>query len=317
MKALLFALGIACLAGTAHAQNYPTKPVKLIVPAGPGSAPDLRARQIAANFALGQSLVIENRPGGSSIIAAEAAARAQGDGYTLLLGNIITHALNPWLFKSLPYRAEEDFVPVTMISAGPYILAIHPQIPARNLAELVAYVKTKPGQLAFASSGRGTNSHLIMEQLKATTGIDVVHVPYKATGAEIPDLMAGNIAMGFNFWSILKPHVNSGRLRVIAVASKRRLAVAPDLPTFAEAGVPGIEASGWQGIFAPAGTPQAIVVKLHAEFARILNLAEIRNQIIDTGAEPGGSSPEEFGAFVRAERARWGNAIAEAKIPAE
>jgi len=283
------ALQLLACAG-AFAQAFPSKPLRLIVSAGTGSAPDLRARQVGAKLAeaLGQPVVVDNRPGGNRIIAAEAGARAPADGHTLFMGSGTTQAFNPWLFLKLPYRADADFIPVTLISAGPPILAPNPRIPARNVAALVELARAKPGHYTYATSGRGTAGSLLMEHFKRTVGIDVLNVPYKATGAEIPDLIAGQITMGFNFWSILSPHVRSAKLQVLAVASARRLAVAPDLPT---------------------GTPAPVAARLQAEIARILRQGEIRDQLIESGAEVGGNSAEEFAAFVREDRERMGKAV--------
>jgi tripartite-type tricarboxylate transporter receptor subunit TctC len=303
----------------AHAQSYPARPIKFLVPAGPGSAPDLRARQIGAKLsdAFGQPVVIENRPGGNYIIAAEIAARAPADGYTLFLGNSVTHSTNPVLFKSLPYRADEDFVPVTLVTAAPFIVVINAKVPASSFAELLDLARKQPGKLAYASSGLGSPSHVLMEQIKLAAGVDLAHVPYKATGAEIPDLIAGHIAVGFNFWSILAAHVRSDKLKPLAVAGPRRLAAAPQVPTLAEVGLPGIEMSAWQGIFVPAATPKPIVDRLYAEVARILRSPELHDQIVDTGTEVGGNTPEEFAEFVRVDRARMKRAIEQAGISAQ
>lgn len=298
----------------AAAQQYPTRPVKLIVPDGPGSAPDTRARQIGAKLAeaLGQPLVVENRPGGSMIIGAEAAARAPADGHTLFMGNVVTHSLNPHLFKTLPYRPEEDFIAVTMISAGPVIMLVNPQLPVRSMSELIALARTQT--IDYAVVGQGSPVHVVMEQIKSLTGARFEPVVYKATGQYIQDMIAGHIKASMSFWSVVGTHVQAGKLRALAVASSRRLDVAPDIPTFAEAGLPGIEGHAWQGIFVPTGTPPAIVKRLNAEIARVLGLPEVRASIVDTGGEVGGNPAEEFAAYVRADRARWKKAVADARI---
>jgi tripartite-type tricarboxylate transporter receptor subunit TctC len=311
------ALAVSFIAATGFAQEFPSRPLRVIVAEGPGGPTDLRSRQIGAKLSefLGQPVITENRPGANMILAAQAAARAPADGYTLFMGNSGTHTTNPLLFKSLPYRADEDFAPVTLVTAGPFILVASAQTPAASLAQFLALAKDRPGELNYGSIA--TPVHVAMQMVISATGVQLVHVPYKSIGPVLQDLISGRLHAGFTFWSVIGPHVKSGKLRALAVAAPRRLSVAPDIPTFAEAGLPGIEATGWSGIFVPAGTPKPIVARLHAEIAGILNLAEIRNQIIETGAEPGGNSPEEFAAYIRADRARWKRAMEDAKISAE
>jgi len=306
---LRFGAAFVCLALVAfHAwpQSYPAKPLRLIVADAPGGSSDLRARQVAPKLAeaLGQPVVIDNRPGGSMIIAAEMAARAPADGYTLFLGNVVTHSLNPLLFKSLPYRADRDFVPVTLVTMGALVVVVHPQVQAATLPELVALAKARPNQIQYGGIGRGSPQYLVMEQLKAATGAQFMFVPYKSVSTSVQDLVGGHMPVGLQFWSVIGGMVKSGKLRAVAVAAPRRLEVAPDIPTFAESGVPDVVGYGWQGIFVPAGTPQAIVARLHAELARVFQLQEIRNPIIETGAEPGGNTPEEFASFIRADQER-------------
>ena len=298
----------------ADAQQYPTRPVKLIVPDGPGSAPDTRARQIGAKLAegLGQPVVVENRPGGSMIIGAEAAARSPADGHTLFMGNVVTHSLNPHLFKTLPYRPDEDFIPVTMISAGPVVMVVNPALNVKSLAELIALARART--IDYGVVAQGSPTHIVMEQIKVITGARFEPVIYKASGQFVQDLVAGHIMLTATFWSVIGAHVEAGRVRALAVAAPKRLDVAPDIPTFAEAGVPGIEVYAWQGIFVPAGTPPAIVKRINAEVARVLKLPEVRASLVDTGAEVGGNSAEDFAAFVRADRARWKKAVADARI---
>ena len=306
---LRFAAAFVCLALIAFhacAQGYPAKPLRLIVADAPGGSSDLRARQVAPKLgeALGQAVVIDNRPGGSMIIAAEMAARAAPDGYTLFLGNVVTHSLNPLVFKSLPYRADRDFVPVTLITSAPLLLAVNPQVAAATLPELVALAKARPNQFQYGGIGRGSPQYLLMEQLNAATGAQFMFVPYKSVGTSVQDVLGGHMPIGLQFWSVIGAMVKSGKLRAIAVAAPRRLEVAPDIPTFAEAGVPDVVGYGWQGIFVPAGTPAPIVQRLHAELAGVFKLQEIRNPIIETGAEPGGNTPAEFASFIRADQER-------------
>jgi tripartite-type tricarboxylate transporter receptor subunit TctC len=317
MKAALHALLMLAFAVTlpVKAQVYPDRPLKLIVADGPGSDSEVRARLIAAKLGegLGQPVVIENKPGGSMAIAAETAATSAPDGYTLFLGNVVTHSLNPFLFKSLAYNPT-DLVPVTLVSTGPLLLVVHPSVPARTLEELVALGRSQPGKLNYGAIGSGSPNHLIMEQVKAARGADFLLVPYKSTANYIQDQIAGHIQLSLNYWVIVGPHVKAGKLRALAVAAPKRLTAAPDIPTFEEAGVPGIEGSSWQGIMVPRGTPRPIVTRLHAELVRVLGLPDVRASILDTGSEIGGNTPEEFGSFIRADRERWKKAVEAAKV---
>jgi tripartite-type tricarboxylate transporter receptor subunit TctC len=320
LPALLIGFSLAAQAqpaATSPGQAYPNRPVKLIIADGPGSASDLRARQIGGKLAelLGQPVIIENRPGGSMIIGAEAAAKSPADGYTLFFGNITTHSLNPLLIKGLSYQPD-DFIPVTLVSAGPLFLVVAADLPARNLDELVALAKTQPGGLSYGAIGQGTPSHIVMEQIKALRGGRFEFIGYKSTPQYVQDMIGGHLKVSLTYWSTIGPQVRAGKLRALAVAAPKRLEVAPDVPTFAEAGMPGIEALGWQGLMVPVGTPGAIVNRLHAEMVKVLGAPEIRAPLVETGAEVGGNTPEEFAAFIRADRERWKKAIAEARIEA-
>ena len=312
-------VGLAMIAYQAWAQTYPAKPLRLIVADAPGGASDIRARQLAPKLgeALGQPVVIDNRPGASMLIAAEMAARAPADGYTLFLGNVVTHSLNPLLFKSLPYRPAEDFVPVTLVTIGSLVLVVNPQVKAETLPELIALAKARPNQIQYGGIGRGSPQHLVMEQVKAATGAQFLFVPYKSVGTSVQDVVGGHVPVGLQFWSVIGPLVTSGKLRAVAVAAARRLEAAPDIPTFAEAGVPDIVGYGWQGIFVPTGTPTPVVATLHTHLARVFRLQEIRNPIIETGGEPGGNTPAEFANFIRADQERWKKAAAFAGLVPE
>jgi tripartite-type tricarboxylate transporter receptor subunit TctC len=314
----LLLLALLVLPVAAHAQPaapYPSHPLKLIVPDGPGSVSDVRARQVASRLGefLGQPVVVENRAGGSMMIGAEVAARSPADGYTLFFGNIVTHSLNPMLFKTLNYRPE-DFTPVTSVSAGPMILVVHPDLAARSVEELVTLAKSNPGKLSYGVVGQGSPGHIVMEQIKLLRGTQMEFVPYKSSAQATQDLLAGHLKISLSYWSIVGPHVRAGRMRALAVASQSRLEAAPEVPTFAEAGMPGVEAKGWQGIMVPAGTPHAIVERLYAEMKKVMATPEIRGQLIDTGAEVGGETPEEFAAFIRADRERWRKWVLDAHI---
>lgn len=316
---VVIAAHLALASSAAWAQPYPTKAIHIILPGGSGSPNDVRARQIAANFTevFGQTLVVDNKPGANGFIAAEAAARSPADGYTLFMGNSQTHVYNPWLFRRMPYRDVEDFVPITLISGGPLILAVNAQLPVQTIGELIALAKAKPGELNYGIGGARGVATVVMEQIKRATGINVVGVPYKAPGADLTDTIAGEVSITFNFWAILEPLVKSGKLRALAVAAPTRLPAAPDLPTFAEAGVPGVELFSWNGLFAPAGTPRAVVDRLQRGFAQILHAPAFQAELIRSGSIVGGNSPEEFAAFWRADRARTGKALADAGIAPE
>ena len=311
----LFALFALVLSLAAAGQPYPNKPLRLIVADGPGSVSDLRARQVANKLGelLGQPVVIENRAGGSMIIAAEAAARAPADGYTLFLGNIVTHSLNPMLFKSLPYKPDE-FIPITSISAGPMILVVNPELPAKNVDELIALAKAQPGKLSYGQIGIGSPGHVVMEQIKLQRGTQIELIPYKSSGQAIQDLIAGHLKIHLNYWSIVGTQIRAGKLRALGVTSQQRLEAAPEIPTFAEQGMPGVEAKGWQGIMVPAGTPKPIVDRLYAEMKKVMVMPDIKNPLVETGAEVGGESPEQFAAFIQADRERWKKWITDARI---
>jgi tripartite-type tricarboxylate transporter receptor subunit TctC len=312
---ILFALFALALSLGAAAQPYPNKPLRFIVADGPGSVSDLRARQIAVKLGelLGQPVVIENRGGGSMIIAAEAAARSPADGYTLFLGNIVTHSLNPMLFKTLPYKPE-DFIPITSISAGPMILVVHPDLPAKNIDELVALAKAQPGKLSYGQIGIGSPGHVVMEQIKLMRSTQIELIPYKSSGQAIQELLAGHLKIHLNYWSIVGQQIRAGKLRALGVTSQQRLEAAPEIPTFAEQGMPGVEAKGWQGVMVPAGTPKPIVDRLYAEMKKVMAMPDIKNPLVETGAEVGGETPEQFAAFIQADRERWKKWITDARI---
>lgn len=299
----------------AQAQDYPTRPIKLIVADGPGSVGDARSRAIAAKMAegLGQPVVVENKPGANGVIAAEAAARSAPDGYTLFMGNTLTHAINPWTFKSLPYKPE-DFLPVSLVAAGPMILAVHPDVGAKTLDELLQIGRSQPGKLAYGTIGYGSPGHLVMEQIGAASGARFHLVPYKSMGQYVQDFIGGHLQLGLNYWVALGPSVKAGKLRALAVVGPRRLSVASDIPTLDELGVRGIDSHAWQGIMVPAGTPRATVIRVQTELARVLAMPDIRAGIVDTGAELGGNTPEEFAAYIKADRERWRKAVADAKL---
>lgn len=307
----LAALGLAAWSPLPRAQPaFPTKPLRLLVPAGPGSAPDLRARQIERPLAdaLGQPVVVENRPGANGAIAAREAARSAPDGHTLFLGGIAL-VLNDILKPDPAMAGPRAFQPVTLVGAAPMLLVAGPRLDVRVAADVVALAQREPGRVSYASYGPGSLPQLTAMAFERAAGIRLLEVPYKSQAQEMPDLISGEVALSLTFLVAAAPHLASGRLRVLAVASASRLAALPDAPTFAELGWPDVQAKGWQGIFVPQATPQPVVQRLHAELARILRAPDLLAQWRATGAEPGGNTPEEFAALVRDEAERWGEII--------
>jgi tripartite-type tricarboxylate transporter receptor subunit TctC len=303
----------------AHAQaNYPTRAVRVIVPSAPGGGTDISARIIAPQLTqfLGQQIIVENRAGAGTMIGGEAVARAAPDGYTLLMG-ISTLAINPAMYKKVPYDALKDFAPVSLAVSLSNVLVVHPSLPVRNVKEFIALVKPRPGQVNFASAGVGTSPHLSMELFLVMTGLKMLHVPYKGSGPGVTDLVAGHVpAMMPNMLSA-QPHIKSGRLRALGVTGSKRAPGADDIPTIAEAGVPGYEAVQWYGLLAPAGTSRDIVTKLHAGVVRALQNPDVRQRLLNDGAEPVGNSPEEFASYLRAETTKWAKVVQAAGIKPE
>ena len=309
--ALLLAL---VLAAPALAQPYPTKPIRWIVPTGPGSAVDVQARRVAPKLgeALGQAIVVENRPGANSMIGAREAARAAPDGYTVFQA-VVNNAINDALAPDPCCVLNDKLVPVTRLYITPLVMVVNPSVPAKTLQEFVALARSKPNELTYASGGSGAITQMIGEQLKLLAGIQVREVPYKAIGGEVPDLMGGHVASGFLAPIVIRDLIRSGKLRALAVADKARMPTLPDVPAMAEAGYP-IVGLGWNGLFVPAGTPRPIVERLQKETAHVLQLKEIRDDAANLGTLLGGESPEEFAAFVRAEVQTWDKVIKEAGI---
>jgi len=326
MKALSTALRMAtigvllAIAGAAAAQPaYPGKPVRIIVPVGAGGATDIVARALGQRLAAtwNQQVVVENRAGGGSNIGFEAAAKAPADGHTLLLAQP-AFTVNVSLYKKLAYDPIRDFAAVTLVGTGANVLVVHPSLPAHTLRELIALAKTKPAQLSYASSGNGTTPHLSGELLKAMAGIEIQHIPYKDAAQSATDLLGGHVDMAFVSLASVVPQINTKKLRALAVTSERRSLVMPDLPTFAEAGLPGYEVSGWFGVLAPAGTPREIVDRLHADITAALGHPEFVQTLSASGIEPAGSdSPEAFTAFLRAEIGKWAKVVKASGAKAE
>jgi len=321
MKKLLWcgvAMVGALAAPVALAQAYPAKAIRVIVPSSPGGGTDILARVIAARLteAWGQQVVVENRAGAGQMIGIELAAKAAPDGYSLLMA-ASTLAINPVMYKKVPYDALRDFAPITQAAALPNILVAHPSLPVKNVKELVALAKARPGQLVYASAGHGTSPHLSFELFLYMTGTKMIHVPYKGTGPGAVDTVAGQVQLMMPNLLTALPHVKSGRLRALGVTSAKRSAGVPDVPTIAQAGVPGYEAIQWYGLLAPAGTPREIVTKLHGEIVKILAAPDTREKLSSDGAEPVGSTPEQFAAFIRAETDKWGKVVKAAGIQPE
>ncbi len=314
VPATLVVLTASTLPTFALAQNFPIKPIRFIA-GGAGSPADMRVRQVAEKLkeSLGQPVIVDNRPGANGAIGAKLAARAAPDGYTLF--NCSTpNALNDLLNPDPSSRLNKELAPITRLTLGFPILAVHPSIPAQSLQGFIALAKAKPGTLNYAASSQGSTIHLLGELLKVKAGINIRGIPYKFASAEIPDVLGGHIHATFNYYNILGPHINSGKLRALAIASAKRLQAAPDIVTMGEAGLPGVEATGWNGVCVPAGVPQPVINLLHRELASALNDPVIRDQIIETGATAGGERPDEFATFIRAEMAKWGKVIKDSGI---
>jgi tripartite-type tricarboxylate transporter receptor subunit TctC len=298
---------------------WPTRPLRIIVPGGPGGVIDIRARWIAQRIAapLGQAVVVDNRPGAGGNVGTEAGARSEPDGHTLTLIHQGTMTVNPHLYARPGYDALADFTPVARLGLGPLLLAVHPALPSTSPAELIEHAKAKPGQLNFGSPGIGTPPHLAVELFKRAAQIDVVHVPYKGGGQAAADLVAGHVQFAIESLNVLLPHVQAGRLRALATTGPRRVAALSGVPTMAESGWPQCEFIGWTGLGVPAATPPAIVERLYQVIHTVLDSSEAREWFGAIGAEPGDVGPEEFARHIRAEHAKWGQVIREAGIRLE
>ncbi len=316
-KLLVTLCVLFALSATLTAESYPTKPVRIIVPFPPAGSNDIVARAIATPLSerLGKQVIVDNRPGAGAVVGTELAASAPKDGYTLLIVSL-THAINPWLYK-LPYDPIKDFAPIAMIASGPIVLTANAGLEAKSVNELIALAKAKPGQLQYASAGVGTLTHLSAELFKLAAGIDMLHVPFRGGGPANIDLIGGHTKVMFNNVPTAMPHIRSGKLRALGVGGARRIAVLADVPTIAEAGVPGYEASNWWGILAPAGTPATIVERLHTEITAIQKSPDVQKQFAAEGAEVLHMSPAEFGAFLVKEMNKWERVVKTANIRAE
>jgi tripartite-type tricarboxylate transporter receptor subunit TctC len=312
LAASLFAAALLCATPPAAlAQAWPAKPVRVVVPYAPGGGPDILARLIGQKLAaaLGQSVVVENKPGAGGNLATESVAKSPPDGYTLFLTTTATQSINPSLYASLPYDTQRDFSPIGMVALTQVMLVVANDVPAKSLKELLALAKAAPGKLTYATAGPGTMQHMASALLDGQAGIQTLQVPYKGTGQLMPDLVAGRVTMMFNSLAALLPMVRDGKLRPIAVTGAKRNPAAPDVPTFAEAGLPGFDASAWYGVFGPAGLPREIVQRLNTELGRAVESAEVRERYATLGLDLALSTPEGLAQRVREDTAKWAAVI--------
>ena len=313
----LFTTAIALATVPASAQPYPAKPIRVVVPFPAGGNADIFARAFAQKLgeAWKQIPIVDNRAGAAGIIGTQFVAKAPADGYTLLFGTTGTHTTNPAVYAKLPYDPVRDFAPVSNFADSPFLLVVHPSIPVRTLQQLVTLAKSRPGQLDYASFGTGSSAHLAGEMLRTMAGINIIHVAYKGGPPAVNDLVGGHVSLMFNSLPAVLPLVKADRLRALAVASAKRSPALPELPTFAESGLPGFEAGSWYGLLAPAGTPREAITKLHAETVQMLALPDIRQRLAAEGADAIGNSPEEFAAQIRRDIERWEKVARAANIP--
>jgi tripartite-type tricarboxylate transporter receptor subunit TctC len=305
---------------TAFAQGgYPNHPAQIVVPFPPGGNTDILARTLANALSetWKQQLVVDNRGGAAGSIGTEIVARSQPDGYTILLGTIGSIGINPVLYRKLPYQPLRDLAPITLMSSNPLVVMVHPSVPAKSLQELIALAKAKPDLLTYGSGGSGTSTHLSVELFKSMAGIQATHVPYRGAALASPALLAGEVSMLFDNLAPALPHIRAGRVRALAVTSAQRSPVLPELPTVQESGLPGYEVTGWYGVLAPAGTPPAILAKIHRDVVAALKTPQVANRLRSDGAQAVGSSPAEFVSFIKAESAKWGGVIKRLGIKAD
>ena len=317
-RSVLLGAAAASLAAPALAQQFPSKPVRIVVPYTAGGGADTTARLIAPKLqeALGQTVVVDNKPGAGGTIGDDAVAKAPPDGHTLLIG-AFAHAVNPSLMPKMPFRTPDDFAAISLLVTVPELLVVTPTFPAKTVAELVAMAKAEPGKLSYASSGNGSAQHLAAELFKLRTGTDIQHVPYKGGSLAVADVAAGHVPFYFGNMSAALPQARAGRVRALAVTSPQRSPAAPEVPTIAEAGVSGCEISEWNALLAPGGTPQSIVERLHVDVAKILAMEDIKAKFADLGAQAIGSTPVELAAFLRGEMAKWAEVVKVANVKIE
>ena len=315
----LLALTLAALAVPLQAQTYPAKPIRIIVAYTPAGTTDILARAVAQKMTehWGHSVIVENRPGANGNIGTEIAARATPDGYTITMGTVATHAINNTLYPKLTWHAQKDFAPISLVAVVPNLLVVNNALAAKSVKELIAYAKTNPGKLTFGSPGNGSTAHLSMELFKTLTGTSMIHVPYKGSAGVLADVTSGQISLAMDNIPVYLPQAKAGKIRALAVSSSQRTPAAPDIPTVAEAGVPGFEAQSWFGLFAPANTPKAIVAKLSGETVRILKLPDVHERISSLGAQLVGNTPEQYVVFIKSETTKWAHVIRTAGVKLE
>lgn len=316
---LFLCAGFASAAGAQTAQTYPTKSIRYIVPFGPGGTTDLLGRLVSEKLreAWGQPVLVDNRPGAGGAVGAEITAKSPPDGYTIMGGTISTHAINASVYSKLGYDPIKDFEPVTLLATQPNMLVVNPAIPANNVKELIALLKANPGKYTYATSGNGTSTHLAGELFQSMTGTKMQHVPYKSTPQALADTIGGQVSMCLDNISTAYVQAKAGKLRALAVTTLKRSSIAPEIPTMAEAGLPGYELGSWHGVFAPAGTPKDIIAKLNTEIVKALKTPELRDKLQALGVEPAGTSSESFSAFVRAEVPKWAKVVKESGAKAD
>jgi len=319
MPRFLFTLALVTLAGAAQAQSYPARPIKFIAPFPPGGSSDVLCRLLGAKLAegLGQPVAVENRPGAAANIGHEYAAKQPADGYTILISSSSTLVNNRYLYKHLAFDATTDFSPVSMVASAGQVLVVHPSVPAKSVGELIALAKAQPGKLNYGSGGKGIQSHISAEMFKSATGVDIVHVPYKGTVQAVGDLVAGQVQMVFSDMVPAMPHIRAGRLRALAVTTRERTAVLPEVPTMIEAGVPDYESGVWWAVLSPKGTPEAIVGRLNAELGRIVRLPDVQEKYANLGVSTEHSTPAYVLERMRLEAPRLAAALKAAGIEPE
>jgi tripartite-type tricarboxylate transporter receptor subunit TctC len=319
MKQLAGVALLSLVAATAAAQQYPTKPIRMVVGFAPGGGTDIVSRIIGAKMteSWGQPVLVDNRAGATGTIGADIVAKAAPDGYTLIMGHVNSHGIAPNLFKKLPYDAEHDFAMVAYVGYVPNVLVVHPSVPARNVKELIALAKSKPGTLNYASSGVGSTQHLAGEMFKLLTGVDILHVPYKGSGPAVIDLLAGHVSMNFDTMPPVLPHIRAGRMRALALTTPKRSPQLPNIPTMIEVGLKGFDMTNWYGVMAPAKTPHDIVVKLNGEVNRIVKLPDAKARLEEAGTVLDPMSPEQFATFLHSEIAKYAKLVKAANVTLE
>lgn len=306
---------LALFAAATQAQPFPSKTVTLVVPFPPGGTTDVLARTLSQklNELWGQPVVVDNRPGAGATIGAGVVAKAAPDGYTLLMG-AVHHTIATSVYPKLPYDFQKDFAPVTVVALVPNVATVGPGVPAKSVKELIAYAKANPGKVTYGSNGQGTAQHLIGEQFAVLTGVDMVHVPYKGSGPLTAALMGGEVTLSFDTVTPVLPHIQAGKLRALAVTTAKRSSALPDVPTIAEAALPGFDIGSWFGVLAPAKTPPALVAKLNADIVKVLNMPDVRKRLLDVGAEPVANTPEQMAAQIRADTESFATLVKRANV---